>query len=114
MREAENQDETFVPAWFLDEVRLFTVCCSESKTPRLVSTMYSTATATNKTMKATTETTKLNFMTDHGSTRDSVSWAWRREFLRLPLLGVTLARGRQEDAVAAAGDPVATVGRLPE
>src|SRR5579859_2404709 len=79
IRDRENQEETFVPAWFLADVRLFTVCCSESKTPRLDSAMYSSATATNKTMKATTEITKLNFMTDHGSTRDSVSCAWRRE-----------------------------------
>ena len=28
-------------------------------------------------MNATTEATKLNFMTDHGSIRDSVSIAWR-------------------------------------
>jgi hypothetical protein len=28
-------------------------------------------------MNATTEATKLNFMTDHGSTRDKVSMAWR-------------------------------------
>jgi hypothetical protein len=28
-------------------------------------------------MNATTEATKLNFMTDHGSSRDSVSIAWR-------------------------------------
>src|ERR1700761_2160929 len=33
-------------------------------------------------MKATTEATKLNFMTDHGSTRDRVSIAWRRAGLR--------------------------------
>jgi hypothetical protein len=28
-------------------------------------------------MKATTEATKLNFITDHGSSRESVSIAWR-------------------------------------
>jgi hypothetical protein len=37
-------------------------------------------------MKATTETTKLNFMTDHGSTRERVSCAWRLDERR------TLAR----------------------
>jgi hypothetical protein len=29
-------------------------------------------------MNATTDATKLNFITDHGSTRASVSCAWRR------------------------------------
>jgi hypothetical protein len=33
-------------------------------------------------MNATTDATKLNFMTDHGSTRDSVSMAWRLVDLR--------------------------------
>jgi hypothetical protein len=47
-------------------------------------------------MKATTETTKLNFMTDQGSTRDRVSWAWRRESFRLPL-AFTVAAGRRHD-----------------
>jgi hypothetical protein len=34
-------------------------------------------------MNATTEATKLNFMTDHGSTRASVSIAWRLVDLRV-------------------------------
>ena len=74
--------------------------CSEWKTPRLDTTMYSSATATNSTMKATTDTRKLNFMTDHGSIRDSVNCAWRRDFFRLDLLlAPTVARPRQEDPV---------------
>src|SRR5215471_16203741 len=68
----------FVPDEPWLEVIVVTVCCSESKTPSADRTMYSTATATNKMMNATTEATKLNFMTDHGSTRASVSCAWRR------------------------------------
>ena len=44
--------------------------------------MYSTATATNRMMNATTEATKLNFMTDQGSTRASVSIACRLACLR--------------------------------
>ena len=39
-------------------------------------------------MKATTEATKLNFITDHGSSRESVSIAWRLFDRR------TLAAGR--------------------
>ena len=51
--------------------------------------MYSTATATNRMMNATTDATKLNFMTDQGSTRASVSIAWRLVDLRvwMPLAG---------------------------
>src|SRR5579862_7145395 len=107
IRDAENQEVTLVPAWFLADVRLFTVCCSDSKTPRLCRTQYNAATATNSTMKATTETTKLNFMTDHGSTRERVSCAWRRESFRLPLAPLTLTAGRLRVAVAVAD------GRLP-
>src|SRR6266702_8670130 len=73
----------FVPAELWLEVIVVTVCCSEVKTPRLDSTMYSTATATNRMMNATTEATKLNFMTDQGSTRASVSIAWRLVDLRV-------------------------------
>ena len=35
-------------------------------------------------MNATTDTTKLNFMTDHGSTRARVNWAWRLGERRTP------------------------------
>jgi hypothetical protein len=49
-------------------------------------------------MKATTETTKLNFMIDHGSTLERVSCAWRRESFRLLL---TVTAGRLRDGVAA-------------
>ena len=34
-------------------------------------------------INATTDATKLNFMTDHGSTRASVSMAWRLVDLRV-------------------------------
>src|SRR5215472_8789743 len=67
----------FVPDEPWLEVIVVTVCCSESKTPSADRTMYSTATATNKMMNATSEATKLNFMTDHGSTRATVSCACR-------------------------------------
>jgi hypothetical protein len=86
--EAENQCEMFVPAEPLLEVIVETVCCSEVKTPSEDSTLYSTATATNKMMNATTETTKLNFITDHGSSRDRVSCACRLG--RLEALGFRL------------------------
>src|ERR1700735_4818219 len=82
MSDAENQCEMFVPASLWLEVIDDTVFCSESKTPSADSTMYSTATATNRMMNATTEATKLNFMTDQGSTRASVSIAWRLVDLR--------------------------------
>src|ERR1700761_819774 len=82
MSEGENQCEMFVPASLLLDVIEATVFCSESKTPSADSTIYSTATATNRMTKATTEATKLNFMTDQGSSRDSVSIAWRRAGLR--------------------------------
>src|SRR6516164_8912595 len=72
----------FVPEEPWLEVIVVTVCCSESKTPSADRTMYSTATATNKMMNATTEATKLNFMTDQGSTRASVSIACRLAGLR--------------------------------
>src|SRR6202034_3815230 len=42
-------------------------------------------------MNATTEATKLNFMTDHGSTRDSVSIACRLLDRRTLTLGADLA-----------------------
>jgi hypothetical protein len=48
-------------------------------------------------MNATTDTTKLNFMTDHGSTRDIVSCAWRREPFRLALALMVAARPRQDE-----------------
>jgi hypothetical protein len=44
-------------------------------------------------MKATTEATKLNFITDHGSSRESVSIAWRLFDRRLSDRR-TLAAGR--------------------
>jgi hypothetical protein len=44
-------------------------------------------------MNATTEATKLNFMTDQGSTRDSVSIAWRLLDRRTLILGCDLALG---------------------
>ena len=51
-------------------------------------------------MNATTEATKLNFMTDHGSSRDSVSIAWRLLDRR------TLTLGAEADVDLALGpDP---------
>jgi len=44
-------------------------------------------------MNATTEATKLNFMTDQGSTRDRVSIAWRLLDRRTLILGADLAFG---------------------
>src|ERR1700733_7732963 len=76
MSDAENQCEMAVPGVLLADVIDATWFSSEVKTPSADSTMESTATATNKMMNASTEATKLNFMTDHGSIRDSVSIAW--------------------------------------
>jgi hypothetical protein len=44
-------------------------------------------------MNATTEATKLNFMTDQGSMRDSVSMAWRLFERRTLTLGADFSRG---------------------
>src|SRR6201996_9842597 len=55
--------------------------------------------------KQASEIMKLNFMTDQGSNRDTIRWAWRAEgpplsFL-LPLAGLGTCCGRGTRAVAA-------------
>src|SRR5258708_5779162 len=94
IRDAENQDETLVPAVPWRPGGVGALVGRETRTPSRDTTMYSGAAATNSTMNATTDTRKLNFMTDHGSIRDSVSCAWRRDFFRLPF-APTVARPRQ-------------------
>src|SRR3984885_3625735 len=54
-------------------------------------------------MNATTEATKLNFMTDQGSTRDSVSIAWRLPERRTLPFGAGLPWGA--DLALAPGPP---------
>src|SRR5690606_23054746 len=49
----------------------------DSNTPRPLSTLYRTATATKRMTKDTRDSTKLNFMADHGSMRRSTRCAWR-------------------------------------
>src|SRR5580658_73229 len=82
IREAENHFAAFTPfdAWL--DVALETTRWSESNTPRADSEPQSTATTTNRITKATRDTTKLNFITDHGSTLAMVRCACRTE--RLP------------------------------
>src|ERR1700753_760245 len=48
-----------------------------SKTPRPARAAESRDTATNRITKQASEIMKLNFMTDHGSNRDTIRWAWR-------------------------------------
>ena len=45
------------------------MCWMDVNTPRLDSTKYRKATATNSTTQATSDMRKLNFITDHGSSR---------------------------------------------
>src|SRR5580698_7279145 len=75
MRDAENHLVASTPCWSEPEVTFDTRCWIEVKTPSADSTPYRTATATNKMMKDTTDTAKLNFITDQGSTRAMVRWA---------------------------------------
>src|SRR5690348_1673217 len=77
----------FVPDVPLADVSVLTKCWIESKAPSADSTMYSTATATNRMMNATTDARKLNFMTDQGSSRASVSIACRLAGLRPLIVG---------------------------
>lgn len=67
-------------------------------------------------MKATTETTKLNFITDHGSTRERVSCAWRFDErrtllgrLRLPPVFRPVLRPWKADATEPARPAAAPV-----
>src|ERR1700734_2661378 len=76
-REAENHFDAFTPAEPWLDVRLVTSRWSESNTPSPSSAPYSRLTATNKMTKATRDTTKLNFITDQGSTRATVRCACR-------------------------------------
>src|ERR1017187_9309016 len=81
MREAENQCWRFTPDDPELDVTLPRVCCSEVNTPRLDSTKYRKATATNSTTQATRDIRKLNFITDHGSSRATTrsarrAWTW--------------------------------------
>src|ERR1700735_3399413 len=59
------------------EVTLPRVCSMEVKTPRLESTKYRKATATNSTTHATSDMRKLNFITDQGSSREMTRSARR-------------------------------------
>src|SRR5882757_10283049 len=63
------------------EVTLLSVCWMDVNTPRLDSTKYRKATATNSTTQATSDMRKLNFITDQGSNRETTrsarrAWAW--------------------------------------
>jgi hypothetical protein len=80
-----NQLAAFTPAEPSLEVRLCTTCCSEVNTPRADKTPKITATATNKMTKAISDTRKLNFITDQGSTRATVRCACRAERFGGPL-----------------------------
>src|SRR5258707_12905879 len=59
------------------EVTLPSVCSMDVKTPRLDSTKYRKATATNRTTQATSDMRKLNFITDQGSNRAMIRSARR-------------------------------------
>src|SRR5580698_2770482 len=72
------------------EVTLPRVCSMEVNTPRLESTKYRKATATNSTTQATSDMRKLNFITDHGSSREMTRSA-RRAGAWLPALAPTAA-----------------------
>src|SRR5579863_238378 len=105
IREAENHFAAFTPfeAWL--DVTLETTRWSESNTPRADREPQSTVTTTNRTTNATTDTTKLNFITDHGSTRAMVRCACRTERERLAAaFGRTL---RMVAGAAAGGGPLA-------
>jgi hypothetical protein len=103
----------FTPAEPSLEVRLCTTCCSEVNTPRADKTPKITATATNKMTKAISDTRKLNFITDQGSTRATVRCACRAERFGGPLgwpdgaawlvePDLTAAAGRRDAAEALA------------
>ena len=56
---------------------LVSVCWMDVNTPRLDSTKYRKATATNSTTQATRDMRKLNFITDQGSSRETTRSARR-------------------------------------
>src|SRR5215469_708812 len=68
-REALNQVAALFPGRSLVLVTKPTVCSILVNTPILDSTNQTIATATNTTTQATSESRKLNFMTDSGSIR---------------------------------------------
>src|SRR5579862_2134668 len=105
IREAENHFAALTPfeAWL--DVTLETTRWSESNTPRADREPHSTVTTTNRTTNATTDTTKLNFITDHGSTRAMVRCACRTERERL-----AAAFGRTLRTVAGAAAGAGAVG----
>src|SRR5271169_905584 len=105
MRDAENHLVASTPCWSELEVTFDTRCWMEVKTPSADSTPYSTATATNKMMKDTTDTAKLNFITDQGSTRAMVRWASLADVFRTVAFGFTVAFGLFGAAIAAAAAP---------
>src|SRR3954469_22958293 len=79
MRLAENQLAASVPlsVAFCDRVVSLMALTIESKTPRPDSTIQITVTATNNITKQTSAMMKLNFITDHGSNRDTCRCALR-------------------------------------
>src|SRR5690242_17828848 len=91
----ENQLAALLPAFPPDAVTRCTVCSMLWKTPSVEKKKYRTATATTRMMNPTREARKLNFMTDHGSIRDSTSCASRAAMPScLTLLGATCGAGR--------------------
>jgi hypothetical protein len=79
------------------EVTLPSVCSMDVKTPRLESTKYRKATATNSTTQATSDMRKLNFITDHGSSREMTRSA-RRAGVWVALAWAPAAAGAPADA----------------
>src|SRR3954451_504046 len=79
MRLAENQLAASVPlsVAFCDRVVSLMALTIESKTPRPDNTIQITVTATNSITKQTSAMMKLNFITDHGSNRDTCRFALR-------------------------------------
>ena len=67
-------------------------------------------------MNATTEATKLNFMTDQGSTRASVSIAWRLAGLRAwtPLVDPRFCQPEVTEAARPAAAPLTAEAALDE
>src|SRR5665647_739016 len=79
-----------------------TVRLMSEKTPMLDRIIHSTATMTTQAMPTATDSRKDIFMTDHGSTRDTVSLTRRGATRRLPAgvpVAPTGASGRREPSV---------------
>src|SRR5208282_2593411 len=79
--DAENQLAALAPGPALVDVTRPTVFSMEWNTPSDESRKYSAATARKRTTHATSDTMKLNFMTDQGSILDTTSCASRRASL---------------------------------